>query len=575
MYRTKSLVPAVPAAQIAISEHIWKEKYRYQTGGRICDPSVEDTFARVTEALLAQEPPAVRAVLEDRLTRALRTYTLLPAGRILAGAGTARNVTLSNTFVMPSIEDSLDGILDTVKTAAKTMQMGGGLGYDFSTIRPSGTVVAGLDCPAAGPLAAMDICDTVCKMVVSGMGRGAMMATLRCDHPDIEAFVTAKSDRSRFRNFNLSVLVTDAFMAAVAEDAEWELIWEGRVCKTLKARALWDMILRQTYEAAEPGVLFIDRINALNPLNYIEDISAANSCAEQPLPPNGTCPLASVNLSRLVRRPFSQHAYLDEEALRDVTALAVRMLDNVLDVSQFATDAQRHEAQSKRRIGIGVTGVADALILLDVRYGSAQAATLLARWMQILSNAAYRASALLAADRGAFPLFDATRHQAQPMLQRLDPDVRQLILRHGLRNGTLTSIAPTGTISMFAGNVSSGIEPVFAASYTRKMVGKAGMETMLVQDFALFQHEKIFGKGAPLPEAFVTAADLTPEDHIRMQAAAQTWVDAAISKTVNCPEDMSFDAFRDVYSMAYDSGCKGCTTFRPNAVTGSVLSAEA
>ncbi len=561
------------AFEQSIAEQIWRSKYKYETESAEVDYFVSDTWMRVAKGLAKVEKPDQRNRVSAAFYEAMEDFKLLPGGRILAGSGTERNVTLANTFVMRTIPDSVEGILDTIKDAALTMQMGGGIGFDFSTIRPKGHLVSGLDCPAAGPLAAMDICDSVCKMLVTGMGRGAMMATMRCDHPDIEAFVVAKSDPARLRNFNMSVMVTDAFMRAVEADADWDLIWDDKPVRSIRARRLWTAIMQQTYAAAEPGVLFIDRINAGNPLGYLEKIGATNSCAEQPLPPNGTCPLTSINLARIVTAPFASDARLDLEELRRLAGIAVRLLDNVIDVSRYAVDAQLREAQSKRRIGIGVTGVADALIMLGVRYGTPEAEQLVGAWMQTIQNAAYLASAQLAAERGPFPLYDAEQHQKHRVIQALDSHVRAAISEHGLRNGVLTTIAPTGTTSMYGGNVSSGIEPVFALSYRRKITTPNGAKAEEpVEDYAVWLFRQMFGKAAPLTEAFVTAQDLRPEDHVRMQAAAQRWVDSAISKTVNCPEDIPFSEFEDVYRLSYDLGCKGCTTFRPNAVTGSVLS---
>ncbi len=556
----------------AISEFIWQEKYQYRVNGNAVDATIEDTWRRVADGLASAERPGARRRISDQFLSAMTDHKLLPAGRILAGCGTARNITLSNTFVMQTIPDSVAGIMDTAKHAALTMQMGGGLGYDFSTIRPAGTYVKGLDCGAAGPIAAMEIFDAVCNMVVKGMGRGAMMATMRSDHPDIIDFVNAKTDRLKLRNFNLSVMLTDDFMDAVRNDDEWDLIWDGKIVKTIKARSLWQTIMKRTYAAAEPGVLFIDRINAMNPLNYLEKICATNSCAEQPLPPNGTCPLASINLAQLIRAPFEAKATLDLDELKRLTGVAVRMLDNAIDVSQFANEAQRQEAVTKRRIGIGVTAVADALIMLGIPYGTPEAARMLGSWMRALQNAAYAASAELARERGAFPAYIPQQHQDHPMVRRLEPEVRQLILRHGLRNAALTSIAPTGTISMLAGNVSSGIEPIFSLAYHRIVNTSRGTQRQeKVEDYAVWLYRRMFGAQAALPKAFVTAGNLEPAAHITMQAAAQHWVDGGISKTVNCPEAITFDAFKDVYQQAYDTGCKGCTTFRPNSITGSVL----
>lgn len=326
---------------------------------------------------------------------------------------------------MRTIPDSLTGIMDTVKDAALTMKMGDGLGFDFSTLRPKGAPVLGIGCPAAGPLPAMDICDAVCKMVVSGMGRGAMMATLRCDHPDIEAFIHAKSDPTRLRNFNLSVMITDSFMDAVRNGADWPLTWEGQTWRTIAARDLWASIIGQNYKAAEPGVLFIDRINDTNALNYLETISSTNSCAEQPLPPYGACPLASINLARLVDAPFTPDASFDLPQLEHLASVAVRMLDNTLDVSRYPLDAQKSEAQSKRRIGIGVTGVADALAMLDVRYGSEKAKSMLGAWMQTIQNAAYLASSKLAQERGTFPKYSKQAHLENHNIRRLSTSVQK------------------------------------------------------------------------------------------------------------------------------------------------------
>ena len=556
-----------------IAEQIWATKYKYRSAQKDHDISLGDTFARVARGLVANERGPDRDAVEAEFLEAMSQFSLLPAGRILSGCGTARNVTLSNTFVMRTLPDSLPGIMQALTEAALTMQMGGGIGLDFSTLRPSGTPVKGLDCPAAGPLATMDVFDATCKKLVTGMGRGAMMATLRCDHPDVEAFVMAKSDRNRLRNFNLSVMVTDAFMQAVEEDAPWDLVWEGVVMRRLRARDLWNAIMKQTYAAAEPGVLFIDRINAANPLRYLETISATNSCAEQPLPPFGTCPLASINLARLVEAPFTEHARMNMTDMRALAATAVRMLDNVLDVSRFALPEQRAQAQRQRRIGIGVTGVGDAIAMLGVRYGSPKAIFLLGSWMQSIQNAAYAASAELARERGTFALYNRDAHLQSPSIASLDPQVRAAVEAHGLRNATLTTVAPTGTISMLAGNVSSGIEPIFSTSFTRVVTQPGGTKTReRVMDYAALRYAQMFGADAPLPDSFVTAQDLPPSAHVAMQAAAQKWVDSGISKTVNCPEDISFEDFKGVYRMAYDAGCKGCTTYRPNDVTGSVLS---
>ncbi len=554
-----------------IAEQIWDMKYRFkQADGTPIDQTVEDSWRRIARDLARVEKDP--AHWEEKFYAALEDFKYLPAGRITAGAGTARQVTLFNCFVMGTVPDSMGGIFDMLKEAALTMQQGGGIGYDFSTIRPRGADVKGVAADASGPLSFMDVWDAMCRTIMSaGSRRGAMMATMRCDHPDIEQFITAKSDPARLRMFNMSVLVTDPFMEAVKADGPWELVFGGKVYHTVQARDLWNKIMQATYDYAEPGVIFIDRINAANNLSYVETIAATNPCGEQPLPPYGACLLGSINLARLVAEPFDDAAHLDEDALKELVATAVRMMDNVVDASKFPLPEQEAEAQAKRRIGLGVTGLADALLMLGLRYGSDEAARQTERWLHAIARAAYLASVQLAKEKGAFPLFDAEKFLASGTMQQMDDDVRDEIRTHGIRNALLTSIAPTGTISLYAGNVSSGIEPVFAYAYTRKVLQKDGSRTEEeVVDYAVQMWRDKFGD-KDLPEFFVNAQTLSPSDHVKMQAAAQKWIDSSISKTINCPEDISFDAFKDVYMQAWDQGCKGCTTYRPNDVTGSVL----
>ncbi|MEC7259717.1 MAG: adenosylcobalamin-dependent ribonucleoside-diphosphate reductase [Pseudomonadota bacterium] len=555
-----------------IAEQIWDMKYRFKQGdGTPIDATVEDSWRRIARDLARVE--ADPDLWEDRFYAALEDFKYLPAGRITAGAGTARQVTLFNCFVMGTVPDSMGGIFDMLKEAALTMQQGGGIGYDFSTIRPKGADVKGVAADASGPLSFMDVWDAMCRTIMSaGSRRGAMMATMRCDHPDIEQFITAKSDSARLRMFNLSVLVTDDFMAAVKADGAWDLTFDGKVYRTLQARDLWNRVMRATYDYAEPGVIFIDRINAANNLNYCETIAATNPCGEQPLPPYGACLLGSINLARLVADPFEEGARLDGDALAELVATAVRMMDNVVDASKFPLPQQAAEAAAKRRIGLGVTGLADALLMLGLRYGSDEAARQTEDWLHAIARAAYLASVDLAKEKGAFPLFDAEGYLASGTMRAMDEDVREAVREHGIRNALLTSIAPTGTISLYAGNVSSGIEPVFAYAYTRKVLQKDGSRTEEeVVDYAVQMWREKFGE-AELPDYFVNAQTLAPLEHVKMQAAAQKWVDSSISKTINCPEDISFEAFKDVYMEAWDTGCKGCTTYRPNDVTGSVLS---
>jgi ribonucleoside-diphosphate reductase alpha chain len=935
-----------------ISEQIWDLKYRFEAAdGTALDHTIADTWTRVARAAAAAEPKRVRERWAHRFADAMADFAFLPAGRILAGAGTGRAVTLFNCFVMGRIEDDLGSIFDNVKEAARTMQRGGGIGHDFSTLRPKGALVKSIGADASGPVSFMDVWDAMCRTIMSaGARRGAMMATLRCDHPDIEAFIDAKADPARLRNFNLSVLVTDAFVRAVRNDEAWDLVFDGKVYRTVSARALWERMMRATYEYAEPGVVFIDRINATNNLAYCEEISATNpcvpgdtwvhtsngpaqvrdlvgrpflarvhgedhasgvegffrtgskqlvrlqtveghalrltadhrvrqvvrlrrekmytawseagalrpgdlvllndhrsnpswegdltreegyllgllvgdgtlkadaavlsvwrpaavvngspsigvdgvmaealhaaktlrhrsdfsgwreitgrnehrltigalktlanrlgmqpgnkaitpamergssnfykgflrgffdadgsvqgnqrkgvsvrlaqsdlsrlravqrmllrlgiasslyderriagvsrlpdgrggrasyptkanheliisgeslvqfrdlvgfadcqkasrldlaianyrrsinrarfvarvasvatdgiedvydvsvpglnafdanglmahNCGEQPLPPHGACLLGSINLARLIDKPFAPDAGLGMARLEALTATAVRFLDDVIDVSNYPLPAQKKEAKAKRRIGLGVTGLADALILCGVRYGTPKAVATAESWMAAIKKAAYLASAELAREKGPFPLFDAERFLAAPNLQRLSEEVRGAIARHGMRNGLVTSIAPTGTISLLAGNVSSGIEPVFDFQYERRVLERDGSaRTETVEDYAHALYRQRFGATAPLTPAFVTAEELEPRAHLEMQAALQRHVDSSISKTINCPSDIGFEAFKDIYLEAYALGLKGCTTYRPNLVTGAVLTRSA
>jgi ribonucleoside-diphosphate reductase alpha chain len=559
-----------------ISHQIWDMKYRlHAADGTPIDGTVEDTWRRVAKAIAAAEsdPAQWEPVFYD----ALDGFKFIPAGRILAGAGTDRRVTLFNCYVMGTIPDDMGGIFNALREAALTMQQGGGIGYDFSTLRPKGAPVHGVGADASGPLSFMDVWDSMCRTIMSaGSRRGAMMATLRADHPDIEAFVDAKRDPRRLRMFNVSVLATDAFMDAVKNDTNWDLVFAGTVYRTIRARDLWDRIMRATYEYAEPGVIFIDRINDRNNLYYCETIAATNPCGEQPLPPYGACLLGSINLAALVENPFTDDAGIDEQGLADLVTTSIRMLDNVIDVSRFPLEAQRDEAIAKRRIGLGITGLADALIMCGIRYGSSQAVKRAAHWAKLIQDAAYRASAELAAEKGAFPLYDAELYLHGSTVRAIDADVRQIIDQKGMRNALVTSIAPTGTISLLAGNISSGIEPVFSFEAQRNVLMPDGTKRQeQVTDYAYRLFRQIKGEDAKLPDYFVDAQTLTPQDHLVMQAAVQHHVDSSISKTINCPAGIAFEDFQQVYRKAYEMGCKGCTTYRPNDVTGSVLSVAA
>ncbi len=558
---------------IPISQQIWDAKYRFSPPGRPAEQSIEETWVRVAGAAASVEPEWSREAWEQRFLEALADFAFLPAGRILAGAGTGRDVTLFNCFVMGEIGDDMGSIFANVREAALTLQQGGGIGHDFSTLRPKGAHVRGVGADASGPVSFMDVWDAMCKTIMSaGARRGAMMGTMRCDHPDIEAFIEAKADPARLRNFNLSVLVTDAFMEAVKANSSWPLVFGGEIYRTVSAHGLWRKIMRSAYDYAEPGVIFIDRVNALNNLSYSEKISSTNPCGEQPLPPYGACLLGSINLAALIDEPFTSKAALNQHRLEDLVPVAVRLLDNIIDVSRYPLPQQEKEAKAKRRIGLGVTGLANALILCGVHYGSEKGRDLAAFWMAQISHAAYEASAGLAKEKGAFPLFDANQFLQRAFPASLPPSLQKTIRGAGLRNGVLTSIAPTGTISLLAGNVSSGIEPVFDFEYRRRILSPDGSERHeIIRDYAVRLFRDMRGD-TPFPDAFVTAHDLPPQQHLLMQAALQRHVDASISKTVNCPESIAFEDFEMLYLDAYRLGLKGCTAYRPNEVTGAVLS---
>jgi ribonucleoside-diphosphate reductase alpha chain len=577
-----------------IAQHIWRTKYRLIADG-VREDRVEQTWRRVARTLASVEARDAVA-WEERFYRALEGFHFLPGGRILAGAGSGRRVTLLNCFVMGVIDDDMESIFERLKEGALTMQAGGGTGYDFSNLRPRDSVARATGRIASGPVSFMRIWDAMCATVMStGARRGAMIASLRCDHPDIEAFIDAKRTAGELQHFNLSVQVTDAFMQAVAADEDWPLVfpvdgqeeataqetvmrqWTGRrvpvVCRVLRrvpARALWERLMRATYDTAEPGVLFVDRINTLNNLSYRERITTTNPCGEIPLPPYGACDLGSINLTRFVLDPFSPQARLDLDGIRDTAAVATRMLDNVIDCSQFPLEAQAAEVRGSRRIGLGITGLADTLIMLGLHYASPAARELAAHAMQTVCHSAYQASIVLAQEKGGFPFFDRQRYLEGTFIRDLPAAIKQRIAEHGIRNSHLTAIAPNGTISLLAGNVSSGIEPVFDFQYRRRILNRSGdYETFDVTDYAYRSWSEAHGPS--LPEYFVDARSLSPEAHLAMQAALQPYVDNAISKTINVPEDYSFDKFRSLYEDAYRSGVKGCTTFRPTAVRGEIL----
>jgi ribonucleoside-diphosphate reductase alpha chain len=578
-----------------VTVHIWREKYRH---GNEATPSA--TFARVVDGVYAKDAAHAATGLA-----ALEARDWVPGGRIFAGAGTGKRVTWINCFVSPTIQDSMDsepdlpgtGIMPALNVAAFTQQQGGGIGMDFGTLRPDGAVVGRTGSISSGVIPFMVMWDGMCVTIrSSGSRRGAMMGVLPVWHPDVLAFITAKTRKDFLKNFNVSVTVTDDFMAALEKGEHWDLGFhvpradgehvgvvekDGRpwyIYQRLPAAELFDLITRTTYQFAEPGVIFIDRVNKLNNLNYCETIAATNPCGEQPLPPNGDCDLGHVNLANMVLDPFTERAQVDWERLRAAVATGVRFLDNVLDTSPFPTAEQKAEALNKRRIGLGYTGLGNLLQQMMVRYGRG-AVPLVEQVGEAIAIQAYRTSVELAQERGAFPAYDAEQFAKAPFLQKLPAELRAAIAEHGIRNGVLLTLAPTGTTSIFYGNVSSGVEPTFSWHYNRTVVieqtaVEQKTEQFEVQDYGWYLYTRLPGydAAAPLPDYMVGALELSVDDHIAVAAAAQRWVDAAISKTINCPAEMSYEAFRGVYLTAYHEGMKGCTTYRPSGVRGSVLS---
>jgi ribonucleoside-diphosphate reductase alpha chain len=584
--------------EIDISRLIWETRYQYRRDGEPLDATVRDSWRRVAGALASVESEQ-QPEWQARFYELLSDFRFLPGGRILAGCATGHDVTLFNCFVMGPIEDDMEAIFDNLKQGALTMQHGGGEGWDFSTLRPAGATAQRAGNIASGPVSFMRIWDSMCATLIStAFRRGAMMATLRCDHPDIEAFVDAKRDPHELRNFNLSVLVSDAFMGAVEAGRDWPLVfpadglhqterrdrpvvervWSGGddpvpclVMKTLPARQLWRRIMAAAYDSAEPGVLFIDRINAENNLRYRERISATNPCGEIPLPPFGACDLGSLNLTRFVRQPFSDQARFDFDGLAEAATLATRILDNVISLSRFPLPRQAEQARGTRRIGLGITGLANALAMLGLHYGTEAARELAREIMALVCHSAYGCSVALARQKDPFPFFSAREYLQSPFIARLPGALRDAIRRHGIRNSHLIAIAPAGTISLFANNISSGIEPVFAFNFERQIRDAAGRSAShTVSDYGWRLWRRLHGDEA-LPGYFVTAMKLDPRHHLAMQAALQPYVDSAISKTINVPEDFDFEAFQTLYTEAYALGLKGCTAFRPTALTGAVL----
>ena len=579
-------------ALVPIAQALWEAKYRAEGDG-----DIRDTWKRVARGLAGAEPRD-RDHWEEAFLGALDSFRFLPGGRILAGAGTSRRVTLLNCFVMGKIVDSIDGIFEALKEGAITMQHGGGVGYDFSTLRPSGTPAVATGSTASGPVSFMRVFDVMCQtMMCTGARRGAMMATLRCDHPDVEAFIDAKARAGELTYFNQSLLVGDDFMRAVRADEDWPLVfplaqreqasgsvvwrlWSGepeplacRVHRVVRARDLWRRLARAAWDHGDPGAVFIDRINGENNLAWLEQISATNPCGEEPLPAYGACDLGSLELSRFVLHPFSSEARFDFEAITRTVRVGVRMLDDVLDATSFPLDRQREQALSTRRIGLGITGLADALAMLGLPYASADARRMATGLMRAVRDAAYDESAHLAEEKGPFPAFER-RWLDAPFVRTLPADVRARAAVKGIRNSHLLAIAPTGSISLLAGNVSSGIEPIFGLRFRRRMLDREGaphVHQVLDRAYAIWLQEH--GDETP-PEALADAGRVPAYDQIAMQGALQRYVDGAISKTIRLAADEPFEEVVRTFDEAYELGAKGCTVFHPTAATGFVLAED-
>ncbi len=553
----------------SLAAHVWRSRYRFEDEG-----SIDATFDRVAGAL-AEAERHDRDLWARRFRDALEGFRFLPGGRILAGAGTGRRVTLMNCFVMGTLDDSLEGIFRALHEAAITLQQGGGVGTDFSPLRPKGASTSATGGRSSGPVSFMQLWEQMCATVTDGSPRrGAMMGVMACDHPDIHAFVAAKRVAGKLTHFNVSVLVYDAFMRAVADDGRWRLAFPRFPAdRDIRARDLWDAIVGGAYASAEPGVLFIDRIRAEDNLAYCETISATNPCGEIPLPPYGACDLGSINLAAFVRDAFTPRARLDLEGIAALVPLAVRMLDNVWSVTNFPVPRQAEQGRSSRRLGLGITGLGDALAMLSLRYDMPEGRDLAALAMRTITEHAYAASIELAREHGApFPRFEREPYLAAPFVARLPRELRDGIAKHGIRNSHLAAIAPAGTISVLAGGVSSGIEPIFALEGTRRVRQDDGrFEEVATACPALLAWRAQAKAGEPTPEAFVTATAIGPEAQLLMQAALQPHVDNAISKTTNVDAGIGIDAFAAIYRRAYELGLKGCTVFRPNPVTGSIL----
>ncbi|MCU0974876.1 MAG: adenosylcobalamin-dependent ribonucleoside-diphosphate reductase [Steroidobacteraceae bacterium] len=564
-----------------LAEHVWRSRYRYADGGEEAENGPADTLARVAGAVAAVErDPAAWA---SRFRSLMAGFRFLPGGRILANAGTQRTSTLLNCFVMGPIEDSLAGIFEALKEAALTLQQGGGVGYDFSTLRPRGVAARSSGAVAAGPVAWMRLWDEACATVTAGQPRGgAMMATLRVDHPDVLEFAAAKRAGGALERFNLSVAVTDAFLSAVDAGASWPLSFPPpqpharervpAMRRELAARALWQAIGEEAAATAEPGVLFLDTLERENNLRWCERLAATNPCGEAPLPPYGACDLGSLNLPAFILDPFGPRSRLDGEALAEAARDAVRLLDDVLDIARYPLTRQREAATSTRRIGLGLTGLGDALAMLGLRYDSAEGRDWAASTMERIKLAAYAASVDLAMEKGPFPAWEREPYLESAFIRRLPPEQRDRLARHGIRNSHLLAIAPAGSISLLAGNVSPGLEPIPARVQRRRLEAPSGDEVDFeTEDRAWAMFRRLHQAGAS--DVFIEAREVAVADQLAMQACLQPHVDGAISKTVALPEAATGQDAAATFREAHRLGLKGCTVYRPGTVRGEAITA--
>ena len=581
----------------AISDHVWRTRYCWTEAGRVPEPSIDATWDRVALAVSAAEAHH-RDDWREHFRSILSDFRFLPGGRILAGAGTSRHATLLNCFVMGPLEDSIQGIFNALREAMVTLQAGGGVGVDFSTLRPAGSQAVASAGLASGPVSFMGIWEAANTVLESNnVRRGAMMATLRCDHPDIEAFIESKLAGGALPHFNLSVAVTDDFMRAVETDSPWPLVFPlgqhpvpvgGEVCervwsgdttpqlclvhRRIPARALWDKLLAAELASAEPGVLFIDRINRDNNLWYGERITTTNPCGEVPLPPYGGCNLGSINLTRFVQDAFAEHPKVDWTGLKAVAGIATRFLDDVHDITLLPLKAQEKAVRASRRIGLGITGLADMLVMMGLRYGSEASLDLTRAIMATIRDTAYQTSIEIAKEKGAFPDFDKIKYGASPFVLGLSHELQDAIAQHGIRNSHLLAVAPAGSISLLANNVSSGIEPIFAAKAMRKVRGADGQTvTFEVEDAALRQFAHGHDPSAALPVEMVTVADISAEEQLRMMSVVQSCVDSAVSKTVRLPRSTGPLDLELVLLQAWELGLKGCAVYREGCRSGEAV----